>query len=599
MSACENTNADQMTRKLLKAAPLSKDLVQSMGQALSALPAQQLASLSDQDVRDTIQVLAKVERFEARQSRVLVTKFFKAGGKLTSSTDLLGLDNLIGGVSSKHLQDMGSEELLQAAKGGLEEHADKMTALQKETIVMTILENEDTSAVFMSLTPSLRKELPTSCIAKANITDLEQVKGTEWNKGQALLLCDVLLKNETIPADELGQLGSLVGGLTCEMLEQYAGSSAVNMTRGLGNVTAWLSRSQFVCVAEQLTSALDAYDPQALQDHVDTILDLVPSEILLYLSEQYICQTFARSCARYLEKMAGAPFELLPRSSLIRECVRDTAIGCLNKPVSELSQEDLSVLGGIVCEFTGHNVSELQDSTFGASVSQFGKCAQFHATAPTVLAAKITTSLGNASMWTIETITSLGPMISFLDGDTLQQLPNTVDVNQALSQLQASQGIVGPAASPEFQTGFNLTVITVTIFTRLVEPAAEGNTQRRRRAASCTVTPTSDEIYQLGQGNSEWSVEQLSCMSTETFNYSVSVLGSVLGFSSQQRSALIGKAIEAWGAPSTFSQSEIASLQYLLSALPVTDLKSMDLSSLDNLDSIAHCPSWTQDQVMP
>ncbi|GCC41169.1 hypothetical protein chiPu_0025331, partial [Chiloscyllium punctatum] len=77
-------------------------------------------------------------------------------------------------------------------------------------------------------------------------------------------------------------------------------------------------------------------------------------------------------------------------------------------------------------------------------------------------------------MWTIETITSLGPMISFLDGDTLQQLPNTVDVNQALSQLQASQGIVGPAASPEFQTGFNLTVITVTIFTRLVEPAAEG-----------------------------------------------------------------------------------------------------------------------------
>ncbi|XP_072404829.1 uncharacterized protein [Chiloscyllium punctatum] len=182
------------------------------------------------------------------------------------------------------------------------------------------------------------------------------------------------------------------------MLEQYAGSSAVNMTRGLGNVTAWLSRSQFVCVAEQLTSALDAYDPQALQDHVDTILDLVPSEILLYLSEQYICQTFARSCARYLEKMAGAPFELLPRSSLIRECVRDTAIGCLNKPVSELSQEDLSVLGGIVCEFTGHNVSELQDSTFGASVSQFGKCAQFHATAPTVLAAKITTSLGSATL---------------------------------------------------------------------------------------------------------------------------------------------------------------------------------------------------------
>ncbi|XP_060676665.1 otoancorin-like isoform X2 [Hemiscyllium ocellatum] len=593
LMACPNANARQNIKRLVKDTPLTGDLLQTVGQALSVFSAQKLDKISGQDIRENIEVFATVEDFQITQSRLLVSKFILAGGKLNSSSDLLGLGHLIAGVCSTQLRNMPSEELAKVAKGFQEEQANKLIPFQKTTIVLTILENEDTTAVFWSLSSSFRKELPTSSIGKANITDLAQVKDTEWNKGQALFICEGLLTKNAIPVDELGQLGSLVAGVTCEMFERSAGSAVLNMCRSLGNVTAWLSRAQLVCVAKLLGSALDAYDPQALQDNVDTILTNVSSEILLHLSEQYICQTLASSCTLYLKTMAEARFELLPRSSAIRECVRVAAIRCLDKSVSELEEADLAFLGRVVCEFSGNNVSELQDAAFGASIPQFGKCPQFHATAPTLLADRITSSLGNASMWTSEMVASLGPMVSFLDKDTLQQIPNTVDLSQVLLKLQALQG---PAASSEFQTGFSLTVITVTVFNRLVQPTAEGNTQRRRRAASCKVTPSSDKIHELGQANSLWSAEQLSCISTETFSDSIGVLGSVLGFSPEQRSVLTDKAIEAWGAPATFSQSEIASLQYLLSALSVSDLETMDLSSLDNLDSVAGCPSWTQDQ---
>ncbi|XP_059500374.1 uncharacterized protein LOC125449730, partial [Stegostoma tigrinum] len=215
-----------------------------------------------------------------------------------------------------------------------------------------------------------------------------------------------------------------------------------------------------------------------------------------------------------------------------------------NKAVPDLNETDLLSLGTVVCEFTATNISQIPGSTFASAAPHFGKCRQFHASAPASLASKITSSLGNPSNWTIETVTSLGLMLTFLDEGTIQKIPDTVDINALLLGLAASNVPEGPAASREFGNSFNFTPITTTTFSRLVRPTAK----RSRRTASCSVIPLYEEIHDLGQANSQWTVEHLSCMTTETFQDAVSTLGSVLTFTPQQRSALVDKAKEAWGA---------------------------------------------------
>lgn len=57
-----------------------------------------------------------------------------------------------------------------------------------------------------------------------------------------------------------------------------------------------------------------------------------------------------------------------------------------------------------------------------------------------------------------------------------------------------------------------------------------------------TRAPSSDEIIKLAEANVFWSVQELKCMDTVTFDKNVELLGTVSGFNSSQLIALKEKA---------------------------------------------------------
>ncbi|XP_067878841.1 otoancorin-like [Heterodontus francisci] len=428
------------------------------------------------------------------------------------------------------------------------------------------------------------------------MSNLQELGEKPWNEGQALYLCQALVADGSITADELGQLGPMVQGLTCEMIDKYGDQLKLEIGQILSNDTQWLSRTQLSCVAKKLKACLDSLQSDYFSQQVDTILQEIPSAFLLHLGEDYTCQRFAKeACTVFREKMAGAELELLPRSSPVRACVREEVLQCLNKPVSALNETDIGRLGQLVCEFTGQNISDLGSDVFNASIPQFCKCRQFHATAGSSLASKLLHTLGDVSDWTGDTVTSLGPMITFLDEKTLLQLPDTLDVKDALLQLATSQSGTDSAASPEFSTNHNLSVVYLKIFAILVQEP-EKNDSQRTQTASCSVIPTREQIQELGEANTQWTSEQFTCMSTLTFKDTVEVLGSVTGFSREQLVALKDKAVEAWGSMSNFTQEDISNLKCLATALSVSELQSLDVSSIDSLAIISACPAWTREQ---
>ncbi|XP_067832206.1 otoancorin-like [Heptranchias perlo] len=599
LKACSNEearkNVEMLTLALAKENPLDEELLTALETEASALYSTQLANISDQDVRDSVSDLGRRRGWTDGQSRLLIGKFLKAGGQISSGTDLMRMGTLIKGLPSNVLRNLSGEQFLLAVKEGLEDRANDLSTFQRKIIVDTILQGVNSTAAVECLSGSLIGELPLYAIQTADIRSLEEVKGKRWNRGQALYLCESLIGNGSVPASEVRQLGPIVQGVTCGMIDGYGDQFGLEMAQALGVNTVWLSRKQLSCAAQKLKSSLNKIQPEYFSDIKDAEFRGIPNAFLLHLGEE-ICQLPARICDSFLEKMAGAELELLPRSSAVRACLREEALRCLNKPVSALNVSEVERLGVLVCEFTGRDVSDLAATVFNASIQQFRKCRQFHAAAGNSLRAELLRSLGNISEWTADTVTSLGSMITLLGGEILLQLPDTTSVKDALLQLTASQSSPSSALSPEFDTTLDLTAVHAKIFNILVRAAAKPDSSKAQAVSSCSVAPTSEQIRELGEANSEWAGEQLACMSAQTFEDTVEELASVSGFSKEQHTALKDKAVEAWGPVSNFTGEDIAILKCIVTTLSVSELQQLELSSIDTLAGISACPAWTQEQ---
>ncbi|XP_072916060.1 otoancorin-like isoform X1 [Hemitrygon akajei] len=601
MKKCKNKDAQKnlnsIIRDLAQKQPLNKEFLQKMGPSASALSSTQIANISDQDIHDIISNLGRGKDWTKKKSKILVKKFLKSGGEISSSSDLKKLGSLVSGLNSKVLRNVSGVQLLQAAKEGLEKEAKGMSSFQRKTIVETILKGVNSTTALESLSGSLLKELPLQAIRKADIRKLQNLTEKPWTVGQALYLCKVVLNNGSMSASKFSQLGPLTQGVTCEMFTTYGDQFGMKMGLALRNTT-WLSRKQLMCAGGKLQDIIRNLPANANGQAVETLSKSIPSSVLLFLGEESLTRVYGNNCSGFLAQMAEAKLELLPRSSPVRGALRERALRCLNLPVSALNGMAAAQLGTLLCDFTGQNITDLPEAAFNASIPHLCKCKQFHPSATNILRTRLLETLGDSSQWTVEVVTSLGSMITLLDERTVLQLPNRSDIKEALLEFVASQPNENTGSSTEFQTGFNLSNVQRKIFQILREEstAAAAGSRRRRAADSCTVRPSTDEIQVLGEGNSQWSVDQLACMTTQTFADSVDVLGMVSGFSREQYLALKNKAIETWGAVSSFIPDNIADLNCILTAMSASELRSMDLGAVDTLDAVSACPTWTEEQ---
>uniref|UniRef100_UPI00398EEBC5 otoancorin-like isoform X2 n=1 Tax=Pristiophorus japonicus TaxID=55135 RepID=UPI00398EEBC5 len=599
LRSCRNKEVLKSVTMLVQALgpgiPVDGQMLRDLGIAASALSSSQLANISDRDIRNSISQLGQGLWWSGGQTRLLIRKFLKAGGQISSSRDLMKIGSLIKGVPSNILRNLSAEQLLQAVQAGLEEQASKLSTFQRKTIVATILQGVNSTVAIESLPGSLITELPLYVIQTADIRSIQEVKEKLWNRGQALYLCQSLSTNGSLPINELRQPWPLIQGVTCEMIKEYGDQFVLQIGKSLANNSSWLSRTQLACAAKTLKTKLGGVQAGASSQITDSLLEAIPSAFLLHLGEADLRILFTQACAALLAKMAVAEMALLPRSSPVRAYVREEALRCLGRPVSALNETDVARLGLLLCEFTGQNISDLANDTFSALIPQLYRCRQFSPTAGSSLVSKLLNTLGNVSDWTGDTVTSLGPLITLLEEDSLAQLPDTAGVKEALMQFAASRPSPGSVALPEFDTSFYLTGVYAKIFNILVGASGQAGSSGAR-ADTCSVRPSTAQVRELGQANVQWTAEQLACVSVRTFVDTVEVLAAVDGFSQEQYVALRDKALQAWGSPSNFTQEDIANLKCIVTTLSVSELALLDLSSIDTLAIISGCPAWTQEQ---
>ncbi|XP_051779764.1 otoancorin-like [Erpetoichthys calabaricus] len=155
--------------------------------------------------------------------------------------------------------------------------------------------------------------------------------------------------------------------------------------------------------------------------------------------------------------------------------------------------------------------------------------------------------------------------------------------------MELIYSILDVSKSPaEYDTSLNTASLRQKLFVIITASAA-----RRKRAASCPITPTTQQITDLKEDNSQWTPDQLLCMSTQTFLDTFAILGSVQSFNDQQLAVLKNKSIDALGLPSSYTIEQILALGCLMVGFTPAELQQVSVTSVDILSGINACPNWT------
>ncbi|XP_039535563.1 otoancorin [Pimephales promelas] len=598
IDACKNSEIDKVKRQLVQNI-LEKDdgfsssagMLQSLGSSVSVLPLSRLSRFTPEDLKNTLSSLRQA-KWSPAQAKTLAQKLLE-DTKNISSERLLSLGSMVRGVASAVLKNVKAKGLL--GNEALETMSEKMSSLQRATLLEAFRRDVNASELVKGLPDSLLSSLSLSTLEKADLSSVDQLQGRGWTSAQSAFLLKKILGNKINPS-ELRKLGQAVQGVTCEMIGKVNRTDALEMAQTLINSFAWLSRVQIRCAAQKLFASLEEQRPGYFSDIKNSELQAIPGLLLIHLPVEKIQNLSDAVCPAFMEKMAQVNLTFLPNSSPARYALTKRGIGCLKGNVSDLSAAEVLTLGPLVCELDPAWIASLNPAALNATLQALASCQYIQQQHREHLFRLLTGTYGDPAYWSEVDMRALGPLL-LLNDTAIEKLPSKSWLKSYLSDLMdslPSQPVVPPPK--EFYSWLDLSALRRKLF----ELKTSSTLQNRRKrevflTVMSTLEPTLIYIEDLKQGNIYWTPTQLSKMTVQTFQDAVPTLGMINNYSTEQLAALKAKIVEAWGSVSMLNESQITQLGCICQGFSAEELGNISITSLDTLEVLTAC-SFTQTQ---
>ncbi|NXH21221.1 OTOAN protein, partial [Bucco capensis] len=541
------------------------DILGSLSDAVVGLTIRQLESLSPEAVHNAIATLNQVSGWAKSQVMVLSSKYLSYE-KVLSSHNVSQMGVLIAGISTQSFYSMSPKELSQIIRGTAPQYLSDLSPAQQQGILRKITASGDFSSSVKDIQGAFFKEISLSDLWKQTGYNSSIMKGKELRSSQALYLHELLSK-KNYPVDLLST-GQLMKGVTCQLIESMGTDIFLNNFKFFENNLHLLSPYQINCLAWKFWKASNESIPPFL-------LLVLPVEYLEYVSEPL--------CVPFIESLGKTELDHLNPSLHKKNAVLQKVQECLNGSVAD--EYDVDLLGNLICHLPPaflHGRMSLR--AMAVAFHQFKLCQQLSHEQKTEIKYKLLELYGSPNNWTAETTLDVGPFIALLSKGELnilaEKFPDTI--------LQISK-TVGPISSAE--------ELLATVFESVSNATANMEPSLTRPDCLGTRAPSSDEIVKLAEANVFWSVQELKCMDTGTFDKNVDLLGTVSGFNSSQLIALKEKAKQVWGSLPDWKSYHIVSLGRIALALTEREIKELDLRSIDTISVLSQQKEWTFTQA--
>ncbi|NWX13259.1 OTOAN protein, partial [Aegotheles bennettii] len=541
------------------------DILGSLSDAVVGLTSSQLESLSPEAVHNAFATLNQVSGWAKSQVMILSSKYLSYE-KVLSFYNVSQMGALVTGIGTQSFYSMNPKELSQIIQGTTSQYLSDLLPPQQHGILRKIAASGDFSSSVKDIQGAFFKEVSLSDLWKQTGYNSLMMKEKELRRSQALYLYELLSK-KNYPVD-LPSTGQLVKGVTCQRIESMGTDIFLSNFNFFENNLHLLSPYQVNCLAWKFWKVSNASIPPFL-------LSVLPVEYLQYVSGPL--------CVPFIETLGKTKMDLLNPSLHKKNAVLQKVQECLNGSVAD--EYDVDLLGNLICHLPPaflHGRMSLR--AMATALHQFKLCRQLSHEQKTEIKYKLLELYGSPNNWTAETTLDVGPFIALLSKGELNALaekfPNII--------LQIAK-MIGPISSAE--------ELLSTVFESVSNATANIESSLTRPDCLGIRAPSSDEIIKLAEANVFWSVQELKCMDTGTFDKNVELLGSVSGFNSSQLTALKEKAKQVWGSLPDWKSYHIVSLGRIALALTEHEIEELDLHSIDTIYVLSQQTGWTLTQA--
>ncbi|KAJ8398523.1 hypothetical protein AAFF_G00427780 [Aldrovandia affinis] len=598
LEECENSRSNKLKKKLVltivssqRGGSLSPQLLQYMGTAVSVLPLSQLNKFKPSDLRKAIASLRRAKWMLAQA--MFLARHLLNDTKSVSGQDLLNLGSVVRGVTTSVLRKFKAKKLMET--GELDTLSQRLSVLQRTAVLEGLLRDVNASELVHRISGPLIASLSLSTLEQANLHSVDQLEGKSWNRAQSVLLLKNIIGKEMRPKDIM-KLKSALRGVTCEMINSVNQSEVLAVAQALTGSMHWLSKTQICCAAKKLFFSLKKERKDYFINITDSELKAIPTPLLVHLPVEAIRRLPDSVCSCFLDKMSEANLTTLPLSSFARSALTDRALACLGKNTSDLSSEDITTLGPLVCELGPSHLSDLGADAHNATLLALAMCLQLNPKHRRSIFQMLRETYGDPSDWSSSTMTSVGSLL-LLNDTAVSSLSYKAWLKDALLDLLESlPSAQSPPAPEEFRIQPDLSLLHKKIFYLTTNSSEPSPATRRKREVASVEPIMLSAIEELGERNVYWSPDQLAYMSPEVFSNGVYILGEVVDFNPQQLEALRNKTIQVWGKVDSLSESQVLQLGCVSQAFSPAELKELNITSLDTLELLSLC-GWSHNQI--
>ncbi|XP_058865413.1 otoancorin-like [Acipenser ruthenus] len=579
-------NVYQKLTKSMNVMSFNSSQLGELGDAAAGLGMKQLASLSKEAVVGSLSTLSKIEGFSKSQKEALL----KAAGvaDIISKGNVASLGKLASALDSSALGSIPAAALATAfADSSFAASTAAMEPLQKKSLVLSFLKTKSANEALSILPPALITEMTTKKLQEASALSTELLGKMPWNKGQALVVMAKAFSNLKTTED-FKKLGRAAQGITCEQITGMAVDSLEALS-----ASDSLSRDQIRCASTAYFKTAKSFTTITSDE-----ISKIPSNYLLYLkSFKDVEAVPTANCTFVVSVFAKAEHRLLGKSSKRREEVLNYIKTCMSfNSTDKLTANQVNQLGNVLCMFGPAEIDKLSNNNLKEAVDQLRGCGKFEGDVKASLRTKIIDTYGAFETWTFDTVNELQTLASLFNESEINKLSASVDLKETLksilSQVKEPEGFV-PADvnfTPDvtsLKSSFGKIVIN--LFFKV---------SRRKRALTCSgiTIPTKDLILELGSSSSALTVDQLGCLSNDTFKETVDILGDITAFPMEKLTALKTVALMAYPTP---TNNDIAGLKRITVAFTAAEINTYFATpNIDALAAIGKYQDWSSDATV-
>ncbi|XP_069394092.1 otoancorin [Paralichthys olivaceus] len=577
---CDNPGVRTLRKRLVQSVMSNSTSAQSvleLGSSVTLLSPTQLFALPDTDLKAVLKNVRPNVPWSKSQLKALVMAYL--GGKKckeVTSEELIALQSVAEGLPSCVLKRIRPREILDDPDA-LRNISKRMRRGQLKAMLLGLRKDADPSELLQKLPGPLLQVMSLNDLRKTNSTFWDQVEKKNWSQSQAAYLAKRMHDENQL---NYRRLRSVLQGVTCKMIGKVADRDTLDMTQAITETPQWLSKVQAICASRKLFSTLEKERADYFKTISEDELDNIPTLLLLHLPPAKVKDLPDSACPVFLDKMEVANLSSLPVQAPSRPALLQRALRCLSKgkDLSELTTEDVSRLGQLLCELSASQLRLMNPNVTRSSLRAMATCPHIPQRNRADLIQLLIQTFKDPSDWSAETMEVLGPLL-LLDDNATSALPNKPWMKDVLYFLKSRLSYISDALKKKL---FYLTI------------TPPSNAERRKRAADADA-PTITFIEELGADNVFWTPEQMDKMSTEIFISTVEILGRITDYSADQLKMLQKKATEVFGQVSQITESVVMQMGCITRGFSNTDLKTLPLS-LDAMEDIADC-SWMESQM--